>query len=91
MGHSRKVAAKHYWRVTDIHFAKATKAAAAAADQAGRNGGTDGGTKVAQTVAPTGHDTETTQHNKVLESLENGRELAGAGVSWLDNSVTPTE
>ena len=90
MGHSRKVAAKHNWRVTDTHFAKATKAAAAAADQAGRNGDTDGGTKVAQTVAPTGHDTETTQHDKGLESLENCRELAGAGVSWLDNSVTPT-
>jgi len=89
MGHSRKVAQKHYWRVTDAHFTKATKAAVIPPQERATDGGTDGGTVVAQTVAPSGHDTETTWHDSEPEIPENCRELAGTGVSCVDQSVTP--
>jgi integrase len=86
MGHSRKVARKHYWHVTDAHFAKAAKPHVAVA----LDGGTNGGTVAAQTVAPTGHDSETTRRDTEGETPENCRELAEAGVSCASYSVTPT-
>jgi len=53
LGHSRLVAAEHYWQVTDADFSKAAGVPAAPAPAVG---GTGGGARVGQTVGPTVHD-----------------------------------